>query len=130
MSLEDTGVMGVYAGTSKQNVAQVVELTLDELEKVKSGLSEAALEEAKHKTVGSLILRAESNQQRMSQLGTSTLRMGKPQTVDEVVDRLMLVSNEDVARVSSELFNKESLSITALGMSEREAEGLASKLNQ
>jgi len=128
MSLEDTGVMGVYAGTSKQNVAQVVDITLDELEKVKSGLSEAALEEVKHKTVGSLILRAESNQQRMSQLGTSTLRLGRPQTLDEVVDRLMLVSNEDVARVSSELFNKESLSITALGMSEREAEGLASKL--
>jgi len=129
MSLEDTGVMGVYAGTSKQNVAQVVELTLEELEKVKSGLGEAALEETKHKTVGSLILRAESNQQRMSQLGTSTLRMGKPQTVDEVVDRLMLVSNEDVARVSSELFNKESLSITALGMSERDSENLASKIN-
>ena len=129
MSLEDTGVMGVYAGTSKHNVAQVVDLTLEELEKVKSGLGEAALEEAKHKTVGSLILRAESNQQRMSQLGTSTLRMGGPQTVDEVVDRLMLVSNEDVARVSSELFNKGSLSITALGMSEQDTEGLASKLD-
>ena len=65
----------------------------------------------------------------MSVLGTSTLRMGKPQTVDEAVDRLMLVSNEDVARVGSELFNKESLSITALGMSEQEADGLASKIN-
>lgn len=128
MSLEDTGAMGVYAGTSKQNVAQVVDIILEELEKVKSGLSETALEETKHKTVGSLILRAESNQQRMSQLGTSTLRLGRPQTVDEVVDRLMLVSNEDVARVSSELFNKESLSITALGMSGRDAGSLASKL--
>ncbi len=128
MSLEDTGAMGVYAGTSKQNVAQVVDIILEELEKVKSGLSETALEETKHKTVGSLILRAESNQQRMSQLGTSTLRLGRPQTVDEVVDRLMLVSNEDVARVSSELFDMESLSITALGMSERDAGSLASKL--
>jgi predicted Zn-dependent peptidase len=127
-SLEDAGVMEVYAGTRSQNVAQVVGLILEELDKVTGGLDEAVLEEEKHKTLGSFILRSESNQQRVNQLGVSTLRLGRPQTVDEVVDRLRKVTNEDVVRVSGTLFDRKGLSLTALGLSERESAALSLKL--
>ena len=127
-SLEDAGVMEVYAGTRSQNVAQVVDLILEELDKVTGGLDEAVLDEEKHKALGSFILRSESNQQRVNQLGVSTLRLGRPQTVDEVVDKLRRVTNEDVVRVSGALFDRDSLSLTTLGLGEREASSLTSKL--
>jgi len=127
-SLEDAGVMEVYAGTRDKNVAQVVDLILAEIDKVTEGLDETVLEEAKHKTLGSYILRSESNQQRVNQLGISTLRLGRPQTVDEVVEKLRKVTNEDVMRVSRALFDRDVLSMTTLGLSEREATGLSSKL--
>ncbi|OGD45224.1 hypothetical protein A3K69_03670 [Candidatus Bathyarchaeota archaeon RBG_16_57_9] len=128
-SLEDTGVMEVYAGTRSQNVAQVVDLVLVELDKVTQGLDEVVLEEAKHKTLGSFVLRSESNQQRVNQLGVSTLRLGRPQTVEEVVNRLRVVTNEDIVRVSGALFERGSLTLTTLGLGEAEAADLSSKMS-
>ena len=127
-SLEDTGVMEVYAGTRSRNVAQVVDLILVELDKVTQGLDEAILEEAKHKTLGSFILRSESNQQRVNQLGVSTLRLGRPQTVEEVVNRIRTVTNEDIVRISEALFERGSLTLTTLGLGEAEAADLSSKV--
>ena len=122
-ALEDVGALGVFAGTRKTNLREVVEIVLKEFEAVKLGLG-PKLEETKHKTVGLLILNSENTRQRMHQLGVSTLRSGEPRTVDEAVAKLNAVTDEDVCRVAEWLFDVKKLSITALGVSEEESEVL------
>jgi predicted Zn-dependent peptidase len=124
-ALEDVGAFGVFAGTRKANLRELTEIVLRELEAVKQGLDPAKLEEVKHKTMGIFILNSESNRQRMHQLGVSTLRSGKPRTVDEVVAKLNAVTGEDVCRVAEKLFDTDKLSVTALGVSEEDSETLS-----
>ena len=123
-SLEDVGAFVVLAGTSKQNVGEVVEVTLKELEVLKQGLAPDVLETVKQKTIGMFILGSESNQMRMHQIGVSTLRLDNPRTVDEIVQLLEAVTVEDIARVADQTFNINKASLTALGMPEVDSEGL------
>jgi predicted Zn-dependent peptidase len=123
-SLEDVGAFVVLAGTSKQNVGEVVEVTMNELESLKQGLAPDVLETVKQKTIGMFILGSESNQRRMHQIGVSTLRLDNPRTVDEIVKLLEAVTVEDIARVADRTFNINKMSLTALGMSDADSEGL------
>ena len=123
-SLSDVGAFSIMAGTSKANVEEVVKVTLDELEKVKSGLDPDVVETVKQKTIGMFILGSESNQRRMHQIGVSTLRLGVPRTTNQIVELLETVTVEDITRVADAVFDKNRLSFTALGMSEADAEGL------
>lgn len=123
-SLEDVGAFVVLAGTSKQKVGEVVDVTLNELEILKQGLAPDVLETVKQKTVGMFILGSESNQRRMHQIGVSTLRLDNPRTVDEIVQLLEAVSEKDIARVATQTFDLNKASLTALGMTESDSEGL------
>ena len=121
-SLSDVGAFSVFAGTSKSNLGKVTEIVLRELEAMKQGLSQEVLETVKHKTVGLFILGSESNRQRMHQLGISTLRSGKPSSVDDVVSRLEAVTNEDIQRAADEMFDADKIAFTVLGVSQSEVE--------
>ena len=123
-SLEDVGAFVVLAGTSKQNVGEVVDVTLKELEILKQGLAPDVLETVKQKTIGMFILGSESNQRRMHQIGVSTLRLDYPRTVNEIVKMLEAVTVEDIARVADQKFDINKASLTVLGMSEADSEGL------
>ncbi len=123
-SLSDIGAFSIMAGTSKANVEEVVKVTLEELDKIKTGLGSDVVDTVKQKTVGMFILGSESNQRRMHQIGVSSMRLGKPRTTNEIVALLEKVTVEDVTRVADAIFDKNKLSITALGMSETDAEGL------
>ena len=125
-NLEDVGAFSVLAGTSKQNLEEVVKIILHELEAMKQGLDPETLETVKHKTMGLFILGSESNRQRMHQLGISTLRTGEPSSIEDVVSRLESVTAEDIKRVSEKIFDGNKIAITALGVSPSEAENLAS----
>jgi predicted Zn-dependent peptidase len=123
-SLSDVGAFSIIAGMSKSNLEEVVKIILLELENMKQGLAPAVLEIVKSKTIGSYVLRSESNRERMHQLGLSTLRNNVPKTVEEVVVMLDGVTNENIQNVAEKLFNKNKIAITALGISKSEAENM------
>lgn len=123
-SLSDVGAFSVFAGTGKKYLGEVVEIILRELEEMKQGLDPETLETVKHKTIGLFVLGAESNRQRMHHLGVSTLRFGRPRTIEEVVSGLEAVSGEDIQRVAEMMFDREKIAFTALGVSETEVENV------
>jgi len=127
-SMRDAGLFGVFAGTRPENVERVLEITLQELEKVKQGMDRYQLDGAKHKTIGVFVLSTESTQSRMYQLGISTLRLGRPRTIREVVEGLEAVTPEDVARMAGGVFDRDGVSVIALGLSKEKAEDLRAKI--
>jgi predicted Zn-dependent peptidase len=126
--MRDAGLFGVFAGTRQENVERVLEITLQELEKVKQGMDRDQLDGAKHKTIGIFVLSTESTHSRMYQLGISTLRLGRPRTIREVIDGLEAVTPEEVARMDERIFDRDRVSVTALGLSKEKAEDLRTKL--
>lgn len=115
-SYYDTGIFGVYAGLSKQNVNQAMELIFKEIREIKkNGVSREELQRAKDQLKGNLLLSLESVNTHMSRLGKSELYLGKVYSPEEIVEKLNLVTVEDTVRVASELFQPDKFSMAAIG---------------
>lgn len=115
-SYYDTGIFGVYAGLSKQNVNQAMELIFKELKDIKkNGVTKEELQRAKDQLKGNLLLSLESVNTHMSRLGKSELYLGKVYSPEEIVARLNKVTVEDTLRVAQDLFQPEHFSMSAIG---------------
>lgn len=116
---QETGMFGIYAGFSKDNLAGLLELILDQLKMLKDqGVTAKELERAKAQLKGNLFLSLENVSSRMSRIGKSELCQGKIITTDEVVERISAVSLEEVRNMANQLFRPEVLSIATIGPSE------------
>jgi predicted Zn-dependent peptidase len=116
-SLEDAGLFTILAGTQDKYVEKMLKIELQELAKLGRGLSQDRLETIKHKTIGFSVLRSESVESRMVQLGVSTLRQGEPKTLTEAIKGLSSVKPESVKKYAEERLHSDALSLTTLGLS-------------
>jgi predicted Zn-dependent peptidase len=112
----DTGCLGVYAGTSKENARRVIDCILDEFRELKrTPVDEEELRRAKDHMKGSLMLSLESTSSRMGNLARQALYFGRFYSLDEIVDSIERVSTEDVLAVANEFLQPEKLALTVLG---------------
>lgn len=101
MSYADAGVWGVYAGTTPDQAATVLELVRAEVERVvEEGITAEELERARGSIRGSLALSMEDANSRMVQLGRNELLGGPHLSVDERIARVEAVTLEDVVTVA------------------------------
>jgi len=112
----DTGVLGVYAGTSPDKAEEVLDLIRSELEAVYRGrITAEELDRAKQQAKGALVLSLENTTARMNRLGRSELD-GQPYlSPKQLMRRIDAVSLEDVCRLAAELLPPERLTIVGLG---------------
>ena len=111
----DAATFGLYAGCQAAKAKEVASLMLLELEKVANdGLSAAELELAMGNISGSLALKFESNQSRMSRLASSEIVSGEFMDLDESIARFAAVSLAEVQQLASDLLARPR-SIVAVG---------------
>ena len=101
ISYADSGTFGIYAGTSPEKTAQVVDVARAEVERLRTGgLDADELERAKGYLTGSTVMALEDTSSRMSRLGraltTSTPLLG----LDELMAVIDAVTADDVAEVA------------------------------
>lgn len=116
-SLSDSGLFAVLAGTQDKYVEKLLRTVQKELFDLQAGLPEKTLKEIKHKTTGLFVLRSESSESRMTQLGVSALRQGRPKTMKDVIDGINSVGGDTVRELALRIFQKERLGLTTLGLS-------------
>ena len=115
-SFIETGSWAVYAGTTPSNVAQVLELIVEELDRLAdSGITEPELERAKGHMRGGVVLGLEDPPSRMSRLGKSELVHGEILSLDEIIDRIDSVTRDDVATVANDLFRRDNRVLATIG---------------
>ncbi len=115
-SYYDTGVFGIYAGLSKQNVNKAMELIFKEIKDIKNnGVSGKELQRAKDQLKGNLLLSLESVNTHMSRLGKSELYLKKVYAPEEIVEKLNKVTVEETQRMASLMFQPEKFSMAAIG---------------
>jgi predicted Zn-dependent peptidase len=128
MSLRDAGLFNIFAGTLEKNLVKVVETSMREIDSLHDGSSDFDLPNIKEKTIGFYLLRSESTDSRMMQLGASYLRNGRAKSIDEVVDGIIAVSESQIQRIA-QTFEKNKIAITILGASEDTGKKIESILN-
>lgn len=112
----DTGMLSVYAGTAKETIGQVLDMTIAEFRAMKeSPVSEEELLRAKNHLKGSLMLSLESTSSRMSNLARQELYFHRFSSLDEILASIEAVSREEVQTLAKEFFQPERIAATVLG---------------
>jgi predicted Zn-dependent peptidase len=112
----DAGMLGVYVGTGRETVAQVVELLAENFSRLKKeDVSADELRIAKEQLKGNLLLSTESTGSRMSKLAMNEIYFGRQLDIDDVIEDIERVDAGDVRAISADLFRPEYLGLTVLG---------------
>lgn len=112
----DAGMFTVYAGTAKETVGQVIDLTIKEFRAMKGApVTEEELLRAKNHLKGSLMLSLESSSSRMSNLARQELYFGRFFSLDEILSAIDSVTRDEVQSLAREFFRPERISATVLG---------------
>jgi len=112
----DAGMLSVYAGTAKETIGKVLDMTIAEFRAMKeSPVSEEELLRAKNHLKGSLMLSLESTSSRMSNLARQELYFHRFSTLDEILASIEAVTREEVQSLAKEFFQPERIAVTVLG---------------
>jgi predicted Zn-dependent peptidase len=112
----DTGCLSVYAGTSRESAAKVVQSIVAEFRQLKTEMvSEEELRRAKDQLKGSLMLSLESSTARMSNLARQEMYFDHFYTLDELIQKIESVTAEELKDLANQFFQTDSIAVTVLG---------------
>jgi predicted Zn-dependent peptidase len=112
----DIGVFSVYAGTSPEQVGEVVDISIDELGEVaRNGVKGKELQLAKDQALASILLSLEDSAARAAALAQSEMTLGRQIPVEESIASIEAVTTDDVAELAREFFKTESVAFAAIG---------------
>jgi predicted Zn-dependent peptidase len=112
----DVGMFTIYAGTSPENLNQVLDLSLQELRRaVHDRVSDDELQLAKDQAIASVLLSLESSSSRVGALARQEIVHGRRIPPDEIIKRIEAVTPEDAQRVAQACFITTTLALGALG---------------
>ena len=113
--LSDTGSFGVYVGTDKKHVDASMELVEKEIQRLVSRpVSKAELLRTKAQLKGNMMLSLENIPNRMIRLGTSEIYFHELTSLDDILRKIEDVSQEDLLRVSNDMFCKSDRAVVIL----------------
>src|ERR1700722_6320979 len=112
----DTGSLCVYAGTSVDKTRKVLQLTLQELRRLKEEtVSDVELKRTKDQVKSNMVIGLESSGSRMANLARQQMYFGRFFGVDEMMEEIEAVTTADVQELAQELFQPETMALTLLG---------------
>ena len=116
----DTGMMTLYAGTSADDIgAFLAELTVDELRRVSSDLSEREVERARAQMKAGLLMGLESPSARAERLARLVAIWDRVPPLDETVARIEAVNRARVADFAGQLVTSRQAALALYGPSGR-----------
>jgi predicted Zn-dependent peptidase len=112
----DTGCLSVYAGTSRESAAKVVQSIVSEFKKLKTEAVPAEeVRRSKDQLKGSLMLSLESSTARMSNLARQDMYFDRFYGMDEVIEKIEAVTAESLQEMANDFFQTDSIAVTVLG---------------
>lgn len=117
----ETGLWCVHAGTSSENVPEVLEVCFEIISEVKRcNVTESELKRTKQQIRGELLLSGESTTNHMSRLGKTEITYDRVISVEEMVEKITQVTREEIDGVSHLLFKPDNFSLAVVGPYEKD----------
>lgn len=114
-SYKDSGVFGIYAGTTKDKVNKLIEATCEELKKVVTKISKAELGRVVTQYEASLLMLKESTNSRAQRLGSDILTYGRIISDEEVMEKISSITLANLRDISGKIFSSSKPSFAAIG---------------
>lgn len=123
-SYRDCGVLATYAATTPEHVRQTIDITAQQMDKLKKGdFGGISIEDVKTQIKGNLLLSRESTVNRMSSLAKNELYYGREVKVEEVIEHIEAVMDSDVVALASDIFQRSKITMVTLGKLDEEGVG-------
>jgi predicted Zn-dependent peptidase len=113
-SYKDSGIFGVYAGTSKKEGPQVIQVVKEELHKSTHMISEEEVNRAKSQLKAGLLMGMESTSHRAKTLAQQLLTFGKTFSPEEIVLKIESPSLEEIHSFGKSILSSSS-TLAAIG---------------
>lgn len=110
----DSGLFGIYAGTSPEFAGELVNVVADECHKLTDSVDEDELMRARAQLKTGLMMSLESTSSRIEQMGRQMLIFDRPLGVAEMCDAVDVVDSNAIARVGARLLGGD-VSLAAVG---------------
>ncbi|MDR3537521.1 MAG: pitrilysin family protein [Acetobacteraceae bacterium] len=110
----DGGLFGIYAGTGESEAEELMPVTLEELRKVQSQVTDAELGRARAQVKASLLMSLESTGSRCEQLARQMQVFGRVIPTEETVTRINAVTPDDIQRAAARHF-RSTPTLAAMG---------------
>lgn len=108
----DSGLFNVYIGCDNGMWEKCIDLTYKELDKLKGKkLGTMQLQYAKKQFIGQLAISNESKLNEMLSIGRSALFFDEVDTMEEVIQKFLSVTADDILEVANDIFDKDKFSI-------------------
>lgn len=115
-SYRDTGFFAVSAGTSPDQVEEVLDIVMDEMRwVVRNGVSDGEIGLMKDQARASILLGLEDSAGRAGSLAHCELTHGRQIAVEETLAKINAVARDDIAEIAREYFKTENVAFVALG---------------
>ncbi|MEO3998456.1 pitrilysin family protein [Mesorhizobium sp. CAU 1732] len=101
----DTGIFGVHAATGKGDIAELVPVIINELQRTGESILPEELNRARAQYRAGLMMSHESAASRASQIARQMLLFGRPIGTEELVDRLSKLTVERLTDLSYRMFS-------------------------
>jgi len=105
-----TGIFGVYAGTTKDKVNDVVSIIRKELADVaKNGLTDEEFKRGKGALRGGMVLGLEETNSRMTRIAKGEMLYGEYLSLDQSIEKIDAVTKEEIQALAKEIFSQNGL---------------------
>lgn len=113
-NVADSGLFGVYAGTSDEHLGVLLPVLKDQLWETSKALSDAEIDRAKAQMQAGLLMGLEQSFNRAEYHATNLLTYGRLVFAEEWVDRIEKVQKEDLLRIASHMLSSKP-AVAAIG---------------
>nr|WP_261391009.1 pitrilysin family protein [Mameliella sediminis] len=98
----DTGMTTIYAGTSGEEMPELINLTIDEMKRAAEDMSPAEIERARAQMKAGLLMGLESSSSRAERSARMVQIWGKVPDIEQTVAKIDAVTREDVLAFAQE----------------------------
>lgn len=115
-SYEEGGIFTIYAGTTKEDYLEVVEIIKGEFKDIKEqGITAEELQKAKNQFMSMLTFGLESSKARMSRMANSYMVYDRVRSVDEIIEEIDAINLDQIKDAAAAIFDENYYSYTVLG---------------
>lgn len=111
-SYQDSGIFGIYAGTSPNKVQELLPVVRDELAQFSKSLKTSEINRAKAQLKAGLMMSLESTTSRCEQLANHLMIYGRPIPPTEILQKVDAVTHDQINALADRLFSGPQTLIT------------------
>ena len=107
----DTGIWGIYLGTTNGSMNKTIKLVNKELKKLRDvKLGTLQLKRAKTQFIGQVAIHLEPNLNKMLSMGKGFLMDGELKSMQSIQKKIEAVTPEEIMEVANEVFEPDQIS--------------------